>query len=583
MQGNLLSVLIVAVLALIAPLLTVRLRRLRIPVAAMEVLLGIVFGQAGLRLLQPTPVLQFLSLFGLSYLMFLSGLEIDVVRFMKPTPQERRGLVTAGVTALVLLVAGITGGLEMGHLGLVKNGLAVGLLLGSAAPTVILPTLKEGRRVGTAFGRTVLSASLLLDIVGLIGVSLLAGLHSTGLKALLALFLLVPLVGAIRMSGTLRRWWVGQGWDSVTGQIGVRGSLAIVVVFIALADSLGTAAVLGAFAAGMTAAVVLGNHLGAIQERLDAIGYGYFVPFFFLLLGAQVSFSGNPSRIIGLVGIALGAFVVLGLLASLVLGIGLRDMKRGLGGGALLATHLSVTVAGTAILDAAHVISPTLAVVIILASVLSAVIFPSVSLWLVPPRVDKGRAVLLVGAPDRTRRLEERLRGQGEMVTVARRVEKGLPAGDFGVAVVLGDGEEENTAAASVLSEAGLDRIIVEVHPEGADQARQMGWVPFVPEMAATELLDVLVLAPAGADLLAGRHEGEIIDIRIGTSEVDGLALKDADLPPGVLVVSLERGRDHLVPRGQTILRLGDVLTFLAPSAQIDVLRSRFGRQNEVM
>ena len=183
MQTSLISVLAVSVLALLAPVLTSRLRPVVIPVAAMEVLLGIVFGRTGFGFLQPTAVTAFLSLFGLSYLMFLSGLEVDVVRLMRPSTADRRGLATAALTAVALLGAGILGGLELQRLGIVGNGLALGLLLGSSAPTVVLPTLKEGRRTGTQFGRTVLLVSLLLDVVGLLGVSVIAGLRAGGRPA----------------------------------------------------------------------------------------------------------------------------------------------------------------------------------------------------------------------------------------------------------------------------------------------------------------------------------------------------------------------------------------------------------------
>ena len=575
MQTSLISVLAVSVLALLAPVLTSRLRPVVVPVAAMEVVLGIVFGRTGFGFLQPTAVTAFLSLFGLSYLMFLSGLEVDVVRLMRPSTADRRGLATAALTAVALLGAGILGGLELQRLGIVGNGLALGLLLGSSAPTVVLPTLKEGRRTGTQFGRTVLLVSLLLDVVGLLGVSVIAGLRAGGPRALLFIILLVPLVAAVRLSGPLRRWWARQTLDSVTSQLGVRGALAIVVIFIAVAESLGTAAVLGAFAAGMTAAIVLGDRLSAIQEKLDAIGYGYFIPFFFILLGAQINAHTDLARMALLALLMVAAFVGLGLVASVVFGVRFGSWRNGLGAGMLLATHLSVTVAGSAILESAQIISAATATAVIVASVVSAIVLPPISLWLVPPRKELRQGVLLVGPNQRTRRLAARLASQSGDVQVVESLAAVDLAG-VGTGVVLGESAENNFSRAEKLSEGGVPRVVVEVTPDLAKDAREAGWVPFTPELAASELLELLVLAPAGADLLVGHQDGEIIDVTVRNLSFDGVPLRLVALPSRVLIVSLARGRDHIVPRGQTVLRLGDVVTLLGSPSDVEPLRATF-------
>ncbi|CAB1130034.1 membrane protein of unknown function [Candidatus Hydrogenisulfobacillus filiaventi] len=85
MSQALQPVLVVALLAVTAPALVNRLPGVRIPVAVAEILLGVVFGRSGLGLVTPSPVIRFLALFGLAYLMFLIGLEANVERLWQGT------------------------------------------------------------------------------------------------------------------------------------------------------------------------------------------------------------------------------------------------------------------------------------------------------------------------------------------------------------------------------------------------------------------------------------------------------------------------------------------------------------------
>ncbi len=70
--------LLVVLLAFLTPLLLGRLRHIRIPVVVGEILAGMIFGRSGLNIIQPDPWLELLATLGFAYLMFLSGLEIDV-------------------------------------------------------------------------------------------------------------------------------------------------------------------------------------------------------------------------------------------------------------------------------------------------------------------------------------------------------------------------------------------------------------------------------------------------------------------------------------------------------------------------
>ncbi len=576
MQGEVGSVLAFAVLAVVAPLLTTRMRGLRLPVAVVEILLGLALGKSGLNLLTVTPIIRFLSLFGLSYLMFLSGLEIDA------TQLTRRGSGQPGLTwpiaiAVSVLVVGAGAGLLLGSHHLVHSPLAIGLLIASSAPTIVLPTLREAGRTATRNGQITLRATLVVDILALLGVSLVAGASAGGSHVLFVLVLLVPLLAALLSSRTIRRWWLGHGLESVTAQIAVRGSLAVILLFIAVSQTLGIATVLGAFMAGVIISLVSGEHRGPLQEKMETVGYGYFIPFFFLLLGAQITIAGQFSRILTLGVILLAAFVVMAAVASALMSWAFRSWREGVGSGFLLSTHLSVTVAGTAILEAAHVIDPTVGVTVILASVVSALVFPAIYLKLCPPlRKEKG-CILLVGPAERTDPLQRSLARRGAEAYTGQ-----PPAGRRAVevAVVVGEDSQRNLITAAEVS-LGMkpERMVVEVDQMEADVARERGWTPFVRTQAATDLLDVLILTPGGGDLLLGTGGGDVLQVRLEDDRFDRLPLRRLPLPASALIVAIRRERELLVPRGQTVLRQGDVLTVMLDPNDLAEFRRIFPDQ----
>ena len=82
--------LIVVVVAFFVPLVLSRFKRLRLPVVVGEILVGIIIGDSGLRLVGHDPMLEMLALLGFAYLMFLSGLEVDFDAVL-PRPGTWRG------------------------------------------------------------------------------------------------------------------------------------------------------------------------------------------------------------------------------------------------------------------------------------------------------------------------------------------------------------------------------------------------------------------------------------------------------------------------------------------------------------
>ncbi|PSR35513.1 MAG: hypothetical protein C7B46_00535 [Sulfobacillus benefaciens] len=377
MTPTILSVLMVSIVALIVPWVLLRIGP-AIPVIAMEILVGMIFGRSGLGWIKPSSTVNFLSLFGLSFIMFLYGLETNVSLWF--VFSKSRAVLSNPVPIAVLwLSIGFLEGFGLHWARLISDPVAISLLLSSSAPTVLLPTLKERNLVGSSFGQYLLTLGILVDSATLIGVTVLIAFHHGGKSAglLLLLLLPLPLLAVKPIAGHLHKLWLGSGYDSVTSQIGVRGSLMIITLFIAFAETLGTITVLGAFLSGILVSMIAGSRREMLQEKLDTVGFGYFIPFFFVSIGAGLDLRPYlmSKALWTLVAVFITAIAVISLGLSRALQCGFaRQQARAMS--LLLATRLSVTVAGSLILFRAGMISNLQYLSMVLTSVLSALIFP---------------------------------------------------------------------------------------------------------------------------------------------------------------------------------------------------------------
>ena len=245
------NLLIVVAVGLLAPLVLGFFPRFRLPAIVLEIVLGIVIGPSGLGWVKPDLPVSILALVGLAFLLFLSGLEIDVERL-----RGRILKLTALGFAVSFAIAIILGlGLKAG--GFVKSPLFVAIVLVATSLGVIVPVLKDSGNISTSFGQLVIAAASIADFGAIILLSLFfSGRGSTstaGTLILLGVFGLVVLLVGLAIAGvehsmSLAR--VLQRLQDTTAQIRVRAAFLLLIGFTALAEKVGLETILGAFAAG---------------------------------------------------------------------------------------------------------------------------------------------------------------------------------------------------------------------------------------------------------------------------------------------------------------------------------------------
>jgi Kef-type K+ transport system membrane component KefB len=381
------NLLIVVAAGLLAPLTLGFFPRLRLPAIVLEIVLGIVLGPSVLGWVKPDLPVSILSLIGLAFLLFLSGLEIDVERL--------RGRIL-NLTALGFAVSfgiAILFGLALQAGGFVKSPLFVAIVLVATSLGVIVPVLKDSGNISSSFGQLVIAAASIADFGAIILLSLFfSGRGSTstaGTLILLGVFGLVVVVVGVAIAGVERSMSLSRvlrRLQDTTAQIRVRAAFVLLIGFTALADTVGLETILGAFAAGALLSLIDRDETMTHPQfrlKLEAAGFGVFIPIFFVTSGLRFDLNAlfaSPSTVARVPLFLLAILLARGLPA--IVYVRLLGRSRSVIAGVLQATSLPFIVAATQIGLQLGVVTRASAAGLVAAGLLSVVISPALGLVL---------------------------------------------------------------------------------------------------------------------------------------------------------------------------------------------------------
>jgi Kef-type K+ transport system membrane component KefB len=404
------NLLIITAVAFAAPLALGFAPALRLPAVVFEIVAGIVVGPSGLGWVEVDVPVDVLSVIGLAFLLFLAGLEID------PKRLRGRTLRATSIGFALSFVIGIAAGLALDAAGFVKDPMFAAIVLVSTSLGVVVPVLKDSDEIGSDFGQLVIAAASIADFGAIILLTLFfSGEASTGTSTKLILLggfgltvaaLALALTRAehsMRISSVLVRL------QDTTAQIRVRGAFVLLIGFAALAEQLGLETILGAFAAGALLSLIdrdEGLTHPQFRLKLEAAGFGIFIPIFFVTSGVRFDLDAlfsSADTVLRVPVFLLALLAVRGLPALVYRGaIGAR---KTLVAALLQATSLPFIVAATMIGQDLGVISGASSAAFIAAGLLSVVVFPVTGLALLrredgarptPARPTPANAVLSV-------------------------------------------------------------------------------------------------------------------------------------------------------------------------------------------
>jgi Kef-type K+ transport system membrane component KefB len=379
--GNLL---VVAIVAVLAPLTVGYFSRLRVSAVVLEITGGIIIGPSVLGWVHVDLPVAILALFGLAFLLFLAGLEIDVHRL--------RGRLLRYVVLgyLVSLILGYGASASFKAAGWISQPLLVAITLASTALGLVVPVLKDARQLHSEIGQTALAAASVADFAAIVLLSFFfSSGGSTGSKVVvLGMFVALVVVTGLVVSGAARSMRLGQvliRLQDTTAEIRVRFAVLLLVAFTALAERFGLESILGAFLAGAIVGLVDRDSSShpRFRAKLEAIGYGFLVPVFFVSSGIRLDLTGllhSPSALVRVPVFLLALLAVRGLPALLRLRT--DGPRAALALGLLQATSLPFIVAATQIGVLLGRITPLTGAALVCAGLLSVLIFPLLALTL---------------------------------------------------------------------------------------------------------------------------------------------------------------------------------------------------------
>ncbi|HUR22390.1 MAG TPA: cation:proton antiporter [Acidimicrobiales bacterium] len=379
------GLLVVALVAVGAPLLVGLVPWIRVPAVVLEIVAGIVLGPSGLGWVKVDLPIQILAVIGLAFLLFLAGLEIDVAGL--------RGAVLrqAGLGFGLTLVLGVAVGLGFHALGDVKSPLLLAVALSATSLGLVVPVLKDAGQVERPLGQLTIAGASVADFGAIVLLSLLFSEMAASIGSTLTLLgLFAGLVAAVglafaRLNRSVRLDAVLVRLQDTTAEIRVRLAIVLLIGFVALAEDLGLETILGAFLAGAILNLVDKDSMSHpnFRLKLEAIGYGFVVPVFFIASGLRFDLNAlveSPSAFLKVPLFLLALVLVRGVPALLYA----PDVGRraAMAAGLLQATSLPFLVTATQIGVTLGEIRGDTAAALVSAGLLSVVIFPLAALSL---------------------------------------------------------------------------------------------------------------------------------------------------------------------------------------------------------
>jgi Kef-type K+ transport system membrane component KefB len=371
---------IVVVAALAAITVAVVPKRFAPPVVVLELVMGIVVGPQVLDLAKPDDFIDFFSNLGLGMLFYFAGYEIDFER-IKGRPLKLGAL---GWLLSVALAYGI-GGL-LAAAGIILSFLYTGSAMATTAIGTLIPILRDSGELRTKFGTYLLAAGGVGEFGPILLVTVfLSSTHPLHEAAILIAFVLLAIaVALISVRLAWRGWPALERTFEASSQLAVRITVVLVFGLVLLAGQLGLDVLIGGFVAGMITRLALkGHELQVFESKLTAIGFGFFVPFFFVTSGISFDLDalGSAEAILKLL-MFFGLFLVVRGTPALLLYRGALGPRDRAALAFYSATELPLVVAITTIaVDSGHMRSST-AAGLVGAAMLSTLVFPFVGLAL---------------------------------------------------------------------------------------------------------------------------------------------------------------------------------------------------------
>lgn len=602
------SLLIVVTMAFLTPILLHRLKLNVIPVVVAEIIVGLIIGKSGLDIVHEDMWLATLSTLGFIFLMFLSGLEIDFTVFSggnkhKTLPSGRKE-PNSFVVSTVIFIGVFILSLGLSYLfvlaGFIDSAFLMTLIISTISLGVVVPTLKEAHLMKTVIGQIILLIAVIADLATMILLAFFVSINESGGNTWLLLILFAAGILLYFVGKRFKKLNFFEALSTGTVQIGTRAVFTLIIVLVGLSESVGAENILGAFLAGVLVSLLSPNQ--ELVHKLDSFGYGFLIPIFFVMVGVELDIWSlfSEKRLLLLIPLLLLALLLSKLLPVFLLRIW-YDTKTVVASAFLLTSTLSLVIASATIGERIGVITEQMKGTLILVAVITSIFTPIVFKKLFPREetANKKVPVAFLGANQITLPVSLELKsGLYDPVLYHTKIEKAdkriannslfeiQEIEDFSIEsisktnvfhseiVVISTGQEElNATLAKAAKERGVPRVIARIEsPELEQNLRRDNVEVFSSLLSTKALLRALIESPTVINILTNQETG-LYEIVMKNELFDGMSLREFPFTGDVIFVRIFRGKDSIVPHGDTELQMHDRLIVTGTKEYVDQLK----------
>lgn len=348
-------------------------RRLKMPEVLGALIGGVILGPMLLNLVQYDDNIKLLSNLGVILLMFLAGLETDVEQ-LKKAGKTASGIAVAGI-AIPMILGSLCAFLFFSN---VMGNIFLGVILTATSVSITVETLTELGKLKTKAGINILGAAVIDDVLGLVLISVLLAVNNgdgNGSLVLTIIKIIVFCVLALLAIVFLPRLINKLTAKTKPGRTLLTFSLAAALLFAFAAESLGIAAITGAYICGLILSQL--SHKEYLERNIKSISSGFLSPIFFASVGLEAVVDGFSTRIVGIT-LVMFVIAVLGKIIGCAGAARLFKMSRSeslqIGVGMISRGEVAIITANIGLQN--HIISQEVFVPTILVVLLTTIITP---------------------------------------------------------------------------------------------------------------------------------------------------------------------------------------------------------------
>lgn len=612
-----LPLLIVVAIGWATPMVMNILNLKRAPTVVVEMIAGYLIGNFlfDLSATSGEHVLNFAALSGFILLMFQSGLEIDVkkIRFNLPSKNDRfqawmKNPLIAGLIIFILtLVLSFFAALLLSQVIDINNTWYFALIMVTTSVGIILPVLKNSGETDTLYGQMLITGSAIADILSILLFTFTAFILRHGFQwniflvlLLFVAFYLFYYLGVRINRNTIFKKLIYE-LSHAASQIKVRGTILLVLTFVVLSQQMGEEVMLlGAFLSGILLSGFVNKERDLLMQKIDGIGYGFFIPIFFIMVGARFDATAI-SKIDGSVFTFL-ALILLTLYAVKILpALILKKQfgwRKSIAAGILLSSRLSLIIAAATIGLDLDIISEQTNAVFILMAVITCLLSPVLYNQIASQNPLQGDKTIIVGGSSTAVLLARRLKMHGKKSVIIESdnfryreiIQKGLMA-IYGnglyreayqkaglnhtdhVVVLTPDNDLNLKISRFLRKEMNHEKIITKSNSQKIEDQLNYMEVKFldVTRTLATALENHILRPTAYRALVETFENFNIEEVTMTNPHYDHVQIKEMPLHPDVSFLLFKHEDVMDLPHGNTRLHVGDtVFVFGTDSALQD-------------